>query len=82
MKCRSCGAQDTLRREHRSGFLQKKVFPIFGLFPWECSMCRKVRLYRMEFKLHRSKEKREYQEKPDLGKVRPDPDRLSSHTLS
>ncbi len=45
MVCRCCGAFDSLRREVRVGFWQKKFFPIFGLFPWECVFCRKVKLY-------------------------------------
>jgi hypothetical protein len=45
MVCRCCGAHDSLRREERRGFLQRRFFPRFGLFPWECKLCRKVRLY-------------------------------------
>jgi hypothetical protein len=48
MVCRKCGSK-ALRRENRAGFLQMKVFPIFGLYPWECIMCRKVKLYRKHF---------------------------------
>jgi ribosomal protein L40E len=48
MVCRKCGA-DALRRENRQGFLQLKVFPLFGLYPWECVVCRKVRLYPRHF---------------------------------
>jgi hypothetical protein len=42
--CRKCGA-DALRRENRRGFLQLKVFPLFGLYPWECIMCRRVGMH-------------------------------------
>lgn len=45
MLCRCCGAFNSLRREERIGFWQKRFFPLFGLFPWECVFCRKVRLY-------------------------------------
>jgi hypothetical protein len=45
MVCRKCGS-DKLHRAYRTGFLQLKVFPIFGLYPWECIKCRKVGLYR------------------------------------
>jgi ribosomal protein L40E len=44
MVCRKCGSS-ALRRQKRHGFLQLKVFPLFGLYPWECAMCRKVRMY-------------------------------------
>jgi hypothetical protein len=50
MVCKNCGAQDALRRQHRRGFFQRRLFPIFGLFPWECVLCRKVKLYRQEMK--------------------------------
>ena len=43
--CQDCGSQN-LRRLARQGFLQQKVFPHFGLYPWECPTCRKTRLYR------------------------------------
>jgi len=43
--CPSCGS-NKLRRLPRFGFLQQKVFPIFGFFPWECPICRQTRLYR------------------------------------
>jgi hypothetical protein len=46
MVCRCCGACDSLRRERRKGLLQVKLFPLFGLFPWECKLCRNVKLYR------------------------------------
>jgi hypothetical protein len=48
MTCRKCGA-DALRRENRRGFMQYKVFPLFGLYPWECMMCREVLLYQKHF---------------------------------
>lgn len=48
MVCRKCGAT-SLRRESRFGFLQHKVFPVFGLYPWECVFCRKTLLYHKQF---------------------------------
>jgi hypothetical protein len=39
--CSGCGS-DQIRRVARNGFLQTKVFPFFGLYPWECPMCRKI----------------------------------------
>ena len=35
-----------MRRNLRQGFLQKNFFPVFGLYPWECVLCRKVHLFR------------------------------------
>lgn len=45
MKCRNCGGT-CLRRVSRSGFLQLKILPFFGLYPWVCEECGEVRLYR------------------------------------
>jgi hypothetical protein len=35
-----------MRRLPRAGFLQQTVWPVFGLYPWECPICRRVRLIR------------------------------------
>ena len=39
--CPQCDGVE-LRRQGRIGFLQRAVYPRFGLFPWECGLCRKV----------------------------------------
>jgi hypothetical protein len=57
MVCRNCGARDVLRRHHRRGFFQRRIFPIFGLFPWECMLCRKVKLYRQKLKRNQQVDK-------------------------
>lgn len=46
MVCKCCGAERSLRREKRESFLQRRFFPMFGFYPWECALCRKVRFYR------------------------------------
>lgn len=43
--CPKCGTHH-MRRLPREGFMQKKVWPLFGLFPWECPICRKLHLMR------------------------------------
>jgi DNA-directed RNA polymerase subunit RPC12/RpoP len=45
VRCPDCGVQK-MRRLPRVGFLQQTFWPIFGLYPWECPMCRKMRLVR------------------------------------
>jgi hypothetical protein len=35
-----------LLRVKREGFWQTKFWHHFGLFPWECAMCRKTTLFR------------------------------------
>ncbi len=44
-RCPQCEGIE-LRRQGRVGFLQRVVLPRFGLFPWECGMCRRVFLLR------------------------------------
>ncbi len=54
--CPDCGSRH-LRRLPRQGFMQLKVYPFFGYFPWECPICRQTRLYRKRGKrTHRAPE--------------------------
>jgi len=46
MHCRDCG--NNLRRLARKGFLQLKVYPLFGYYPWECPVCRKSQMIRKQ----------------------------------
>jgi len=39
--CPRCGAPQCSRRK-REGLFQIFLYPRFGLFPWQCSACRKV----------------------------------------
>ena len=43
MVCPVC-ERPAMGRIPRYGFLQTKVFPLFGYYPWECGVCRVVRL--------------------------------------
>ena len=45
LHCPQCDGIE-LRRQGRVGFLQRSILPRFGLFPWECGLCRKVYLLR------------------------------------
>jgi hypothetical protein len=45
MKCPKCRIEGLYRIE-RHGFLRRKIWPLFGLYPWECKHCRKVTLLR------------------------------------
>jgi len=42
--CAACG--NTMRRLARRGFLQSKILPIVGYYPWECFACRNKKLMR------------------------------------
>ena len=39
--CPDCDGVE-LRRHSREGFVQRTVLPRFGVFPWECGLCRKI----------------------------------------
>jgi hypothetical protein len=36
--CRYCGS-DHVYRLYREGFLQEKIYPLFGFYPWRCKVC-------------------------------------------
>lgn len=43
--CPNCG-NEQMRRLARRGFLQNKVYPLLGLYPWECLACRTSKMIR------------------------------------
>jgi hypothetical protein len=55
MQCPKCSEKDLLRRIERVGLLQQKVYPFFGYYPWECSVCRKCVLVKNRGERRRSK---------------------------
>ena len=44
-RCLQCEGIE-LRRQGRFGFWQRVIAPHFGLFPWECGLCRKIYMLR------------------------------------
>lgn len=38
LECPRCGGND-LKRVKRAGFVQERVYPIFGYYPWKCTKC-------------------------------------------
>ena len=44
-RCLQCDGIE-LRRQGRFGFWQRVIAPHFGLFPWECGLCRKIYMLR------------------------------------
>jgi hypothetical protein len=40
-QCPQCEVIE-LRRQGRTGFLQKVVWSYFGYYPWECGLCRQI----------------------------------------
>jgi uncharacterized C2H2 Zn-finger protein len=47
MQCNECGTK--MRRLARRGFMQVKFYPIFGFYPWECPICRKITMERKQY---------------------------------
>ena len=43
--CHYCSST-AMRRINRTNFLQRTVLPWFGIYPWECAMCRKKTFFR------------------------------------
>lgn len=41
MPCPACN-YPSIRRTARISFLQGRVFPLFGCYPWECPKCGKI----------------------------------------
>ena len=39
--CPNCDEVE-LTRVARHGFLQERVYPRFGMYPWECAQCRQI----------------------------------------
>lgn len=62
MQCKKCGSP--LRRLARQGLMQGLLYPILGLYPWECPRCRKPVLRRSRGERKR-RPKKEVTEKRD-----------------
>ncbi len=45
MYCVTCGCE--MRRLMRESFMQRKVYPFFGYYPWECPLCRELVMYKV-----------------------------------
>jgi hypothetical protein len=53
--CKFCGSE-RLFRVFREGYLQEKIYPIFGYYPWKCKACKHYMMLRKR-KTSRSKAK-------------------------
>jgi uncharacterized Zn finger protein len=49
IRCKHCG-NGRVFRIFREGYLQEKIYPIFGYYPWECKTCGKVMMLRLRRK--------------------------------
>jgi hypothetical protein len=39
MQCSDCGFNH-VARARRSGFLEARILPLFGFYPWKCPKCK------------------------------------------
>jgi hypothetical protein len=53
--CKHCGSHQVFRI-FREGYLQEKIYPLFGFYPWRCKACRTSMMLHKR-KLSRSKDK-------------------------
>jgi DNA-directed RNA polymerase subunit RPC12/RpoP len=49
VQCKYCG-NGRVFRIFREGYLQEKIYPIFGYFPWKCKTCGKSMMLRVRNK--------------------------------
>jgi len=74
MYCVTCGCE--MRRLMRESFLQRKVYPLFGYYPWECPLCRELVMFKARHrKRKRSKSKESSAADPGFARS---PGRVSS----
>jgi DNA-directed RNA polymerase subunit RPC12/RpoP len=52
--CTHCGSN--MRRLGRKGFWQRKIFSLFGYYPWECPVCRNPLLLKKKHQQHQPKD--------------------------
>ena len=48
-----------MRRVARKGFMQQRIYPLFGYYPWHCSNCRTEFMLRKKNHRRRRKEFKE-----------------------
>ena len=54
LQCPSCG-YSPIRREERKGFLQMRIYSLFGYYPWICVACKKTSFVRKRFERRRKR---------------------------
>jgi hypothetical protein len=52
MRCTNCDCRELLRLR-RDGFLENRILPIFGFYPWHCPQCKAKQLLRYRGKKRR-----------------------------
>jgi transposase-like protein len=49
VRCPQCGDEHPRRRE-RKGFLETRVLPVLGYYPWMCATCKSTFLLRKRYR--------------------------------
>ena len=49
IRCPHCG-NDRPRRVERATFMEKKIFPMFGYYPWMCGFCKSSFMARKRYR--------------------------------
>jgi len=45
LNCKHCGST-YISRIYREGLMQERIYPLFGLYPWRCKICREKQMLR------------------------------------
>jgi DNA-directed RNA polymerase subunit RPC12/RpoP len=61
VRCPSCG-DSRPRRLERKGFMQQRVLPLLGYYPWVCGACKSTFLMRKRYR--RKTKKKDYVDAP------------------
>jgi DNA-directed RNA polymerase subunit RPC12/RpoP len=59
--CRKCGS-DRVYRVDRKGFFEEKIYPIFGMYPWRCTVCGDHKMLHKRRKLKLKNKDKDYVE--------------------
>ena len=51
--CQKCGGV-SVTRVYRKGFLQERIYPIFGYYPWRCMRCGAHVMLRKRYRARKS----------------------------
>ena len=52
--CKYCGSERVFR-VFRQGYLQEKIYPLFGFYPWKCKGCKEHMMLRSRKRSKRKK---------------------------
>jgi hypothetical protein len=56
LMCPFCSSEQVYRI-HREGFLQMRIYPLFGFYPWRCRTCKTNVMLRMRKDKERTRQR-------------------------